>query len=202
MITSPFRIELDDRHELRLLTLADADAVFKLVDLNREMLREWLPWLDYNRTVEDSQTFINKCLENFEIGKGTVAGIWMDHRLAGVISYNFPVDVANRKLSIGYWVGREFQGKGLVKRATRAMVTHAFERLDFNRVEILCATGNLKSQSIPRALEFTEEGVLRQYEWLYDRFVDLKIYSMLAEDYEAKFAAKFRGAEKVPVPQA
>ena len=40
-----------------------AEAVFALVDENRDYLREWLPWLDNNRSVDDTRAFIKKSLE-------------------------------------------------------------------------------------------------------------------------------------------
>ncbi len=68
-------------------------------------------------------------------------------------------------------------------RACRALVDYAFAKLQLNRVEIRCATGNLRSQAIPERLGFTREGTLREGEWLYDHFVDLIVYSMLAREW-------------------
>jgi RimJ/RimL family protein N-acetyltransferase len=31
---------------------------------------------------------------------------------------------------------------------------------------------------------FTEEGVLREAEWVFDRWVDLRVFSMLEQDWE------------------
>ena len=52
-----------------------------------------------------------------------------------------------------------------------------------NRVEIRCATGNKKSCAIPERLGFTFEGIQRNGGWLYDRFVDYRIYSILANEW-------------------
>ena len=39
------------------------------------------------------------------------------------------------------------------------------------------------SRAIPKRLGFTQEGVQKDAEWLYDHFVDLVMYSMLASQW-------------------
>ena len=113
---------------------------------------------------------------------GFVAGLWHCGQLAGVIGYA-GIDWPNRTTGIGYWLGAAFQGRGLVTKACRALIAYAFTELKLNRVEIRCAPGNQKSCAIPKRLGFTEEGTLREVEWLYDHFVDLVVYGMLASEW-------------------
>ena len=54
-----------------------------------------------------------------------------------------------------------------------------------HRVEIRCATGNTRSCAIPQRLGFTRECVLREAEWVNDRFLDLVVWSLLEQDYTA-----------------
>jgi ribosomal-protein-serine acetyltransferase len=63
------------------------------------------------------------------------------------------------------------------------MLEYAFSRLMLNKVEIRCATGNLKSCAIPQRLGFKQEGIIRQGEWLYDHFVDLNLYGLLVGEW-------------------
>ena len=71
-------------------------------------------------------------------------------------------------------------------RACSALGTHAFDALGLSRVEIRCATENEKSRAIPERLGFTQEGTLRQAEWLHDHFVDLTVYGMLAGEWKGR----------------
>jgi ribosomal-protein-serine acetyltransferase len=70
------------------------------------------------------------------------------------------------------------QNKGFV-----AGIWHAFGELGLNRVVISCATENEKSCAIPERLGFRREGIERQAEWLYYRFVDHVTYSALASEW-------------------
>jgi|GEM_PF-3402324 len=51
-----------------------------------------------------------------------------------------------------------------------------------SRVGILVATGNRRSRAIPERLGFREEGMLRQFQLVGDRYLDCVSYSMLASD--------------------
>ncbi len=69
-------------------------------------------------------------------------------------------------------------------KSCRALVNHTLVELKLNRVEIRAAVENSKSRAIPEKLGFTNEGTLREACWLYDHFVDLVVYGMLARDWQ------------------
>jgi len=58
--------------------------------------------------------------------------------------------------------------------------------MKLHRVEIRCDPDNLRSRAIPNRLGFTEEGTLRQVAWQYDHFLDLVVYSLLADEWGKK----------------
>ncbi len=180
-----FSHKLGENTELRLLEERHAQELTDLTDRNREYLRAWLPWVDASRTVEDRKKFIRGALKQFAENSGFTAGIWHEGRLAGVIGY-VSIDWDNRTTEVGYWLGEEYQGQGIVTAACRALVDHAFEELNLNRVSIACATENKKSCAIPERLGFRREGVVRQAEWLYDHFVDHVVYAILASEWQTR----------------
>ncbi len=180
-----FSLKLGDDLELRLLEERHSEDLFAVVDQNRQHLRQWLPWLDTNASPDDARSFIKSALDQFANNAGLVAGIWYRNRIAGVIGYN-SIDWINRNAHIGYWLGARYQGKGIVTRACKALIDYAFNELELNRVEIRCATGNMKSRAIPQRLGFAQEGLVRQAEWLYDHFVDHAIYGMLASEWKRR----------------
>jgi len=176
---------LDDDTKLRLLTEWNAKEMHALTQSNLNYLSEWMPWPDPSRTVGDTREFIRESARRNRDDDGFIAGIWHMGRLAGVIGYH-GIDRPDRSTSIGYWLAAGYQGKGLMTGACRVLADHAFNELGLNRVEIRCATGNIKSRAIPERLGFTNEGTLRQVQWLHDRFVDLVVYGMLAQEWERR----------------
>jgi len=166
---------------LRLLRPADATAMFELVDRNRPWLRQWLPWIDAAQSPVNSRSFIIAATEQVRLREGFHCGIIERGNLAGVIGLQ-RIDWANRKTAIGYWLGRNFTGRGLMTRAVEAVTTWCITELDLYRIEIRCAVGNAPSRRIPERLGFRLEGILRSSEWLYDHYVDHAVYSRLAEE--------------------
>ena len=64
------------------------------------------------------------------------------------------------------------------------MQDHAFGNLGLNRVVMRVDVGNIRSRAIPERLGFTQEGVTRQSDWLYTRFRDMVLYSILAGEWK------------------
>jgi len=48
------------------------------------------------------------------------------------------------------------------------------------------AAENKKSRAVAERLGFKHEGTLRDYEWLYDHFVDLAHYGIKASEWKKK----------------
>jgi ribosomal-protein-serine acetyltransferase len=167
---------------LRELYEKDAETLFQVADTNRAYLRAWLPWLDQNKSVESTLTFIQHNKQLSKSDSAVVFGIWYRHELAGVISFNV-IDTTNHFAIIGYWLAEKFQGNGITTKACAKLVEDALITRKLNRVEIHCAVENQKSRAIPERLGFTFEGILRQKEFIYDHYKDLRVYSLLAQDY-------------------
>ncbi len=176
-----FRAALRPGLELRLLEERHSAVAYGLADRNREHLGEWFVWMDGTKSEDDMLAFIRRSLDQFASNSGFSAGIWEHERYAGNIALH-KVDWLNRRAEIGYWLGQEFQGRGIVTEACRAVTRHALVELELNRVEIRCAAANTKSKAVPLRLGFTLEGVLRQAKLLHERYVDLEVYSMLRSE--------------------
>lgn len=167
---------------LKVLRPYEASTLFALVDLNRPHLRQWLPWVDSTRSPEDTRRFLEASWAGFEQGCGYNYGIRAQGKLVGVIGFH-GFDRVNRVTSLGYWLSASSCGRGIMRQSVSACTTYAFRKQEMNRLYVRIATGNARSRRIPQALGFHQEGTQRQAEWLYDHFVDLEIYSILAAEW-------------------
>ena len=167
---------------LRLLTEVDAEVLFKLVDQNRSYLRQWLPWLDASTKIEHTREFIKGTVKRFEESAGFVCAINFHSSIVGVIGHN-AIDKDNRISYPGYWLSESHTGRGIMTCAMRSLIEHSFTELNLNRIDIRVAVGNKKSQAIPDRLGFSKEGVIRQAEQLYGRFVDHTVNGLLHSDW-------------------
>src|SRR5690625_7374084 len=146
-----FIVEVDEEITLQMLTAADAEELFAITDRSREYLREWLPWLDYTKSVDDSLQFIKNNFQLYAERKGVTAGIFYNGSLAGVAGYN-ELDWVNKLAYFGDWLDSEHQGKGIRTRAVRALTDYAFVEFDLNRVDILADVVMVNSRSFRERL--------------------------------------------------
>lgn len=174
-------------HELYLKTLATEDAreLFDLIDRNRQHLRRWLPWVDGNQTLDHTIAFIESAIQQKLSNYGFQCGIWYHNKLAGIIGYH-TIDWQNKNVEIGYWLGKEFEGKGIMTKACRALIDYAFNEYHLHRVQIRCAVQNTKSRSLIERVGLRQEGILCQAEYLYDHYVDLYVYGITEELWRSK----------------
>ena len=178
-----FSHEIDNNLSLELLETTDAEELLNLIDSNRAYLKEWLAWLDRIKEVNDTKSFIKNTKEQYASDNGFQAGIFYDNKLIGVIGI-VDIDWQDKKTEIGYWIDSKYQGKGIITKSCKVIIDYAFNKLKLNKVEIHCAENNNKSQGIPKRLGFTKEGVLREAQCLYGKFVNLAIYGLLAREWE------------------
>lgn len=178
-----FGCKVDEEITIQLAEVRYAEQIFKLTDESRRYLRNWLPWLDQTKTVQDTENFIRQSLRDFAEQKSVNTVVFYRGEVAGIAGFN-EIDWDNRIAYIGYWLGERFQGRGIMTKVCRALTDYAIYDLKLNKVDIRAAEANKKSRSIPERLCFTQEGKIRQAEWLYDHYVDHIVYGVLAEEWK------------------
>ncbi|MCU0748784.1 MAG: GNAT family N-acetyltransferase [Akkermansiaceae bacterium] len=157
-----------------------ADELYELTDRNRQFLRRWLPWLDGVQSAEDTRRFLALQVQRFARGESLHVTIFSQGSIAGVAAFN-SIDRTNGIGSIGYWLGEEFNGKGIMTSVVRDLVELGRTYYSLQKVEIRCATGNLRSRAIPERLGFRHEGTLRRAERVYEQWFDHEVYALLID---------------------
>lgn len=94
----------------------------------------------------------------------------------------------NKVLEIGStWIGREFQGSGLNTRMKHLMIDHAFDHMDFEKIEFRVDERNIRSRKAVEKLGGVLEGILRKNVYLLDGFKrNTCCYGILKEDWNAQ----------------
>lgn len=178
-----YKAKIDSQTYLAILEPRHADELYALIDKSRERIGQWLAFPSQTNQVEDTHSFIEKSLKRLAENNGYWAGIWYKNEIAGSIGFLY-IDWEAKKTEIGYWLGNEFTGKGLAAKSVKQFIGHAFNDLDLRKVEINAASRNVKSRSIPERLGFTQEGVIRSYEYLNEEYHDRVIYGLLKEEWK------------------
>ena len=177
-----FPLQLDKESELRPFAAADAEALFDLIRRNRAHLDPWLRWSGRVQSLEDTRQLIQRFADKQALGDGFHAGLWLADQLAGGVVVHF-INRESRKSEIGYWLGAEYVGRGLVTRAARAVIERLFTVEGLHRIEIQAVTDNQPSRAVAERLGFRLEGIKRDSEWVTSAFRDHALYALLEPDW-------------------
>lgn len=178
-----FKYNVDDETYLMMLDDQHALEIFESVNINREYLKKYMPWVDGVISIKDSLDFIKISKEKYAKGEGFDSGIWYDEKFVGTIGFHSMNKLSN-EVSLGYWLDERVSGKGLVTKSAKAFIDYAFNVYKVNRVEIRCAKSNTKSRAIPIRLGFVQEGIIREGELLIHGREDLIVYGILKKEWK------------------
>lgn len=159
-----------------------AERMFAAVDRDRARLRVYLPWVDGIAAVEDEAAYLRSADEAWDGHTLYDYGMFLrdgDAYLGnlGVHSIHW----RNAVCELGYWIVGDYAGRGLVGEAVRAVEAVCFGH-GFARVEIRCASHNVKSAAVPMRGGYTFEGTLRSNAVVNGRRVDTLVFAKLPAD--------------------
>ena len=174
--------DLADGVVVRSYTLDDALALFDLIDANRDHLRPWMIWEHTTKSVDDTRTFIQSCLDSPVDIEGN--GIFVDRELAGGIGME--IDTLSNSGEIGYWLAKPYEGRGIVTRACERFFDMAFDELGLHRMELQAAAGNARSRAVAGRLGMQEEGVARDGIRVAEGYLDSVEYAILEDEWGAR----------------
>lgn len=163
---------------LEALTASHAHELFDLIHMSRGHLHRWLPWLRHIHSPEDTEAFVLRFLAE----RGPQFVINVEGQICGGVGFHL-LDQRLKFASIGYWLGSEFIGQGIMGDAVIHLCRYGFNELGLENIEIRCAVQNLDSRRIPERLGFCLEGVEARAEWVSDRYVDHAVYTILRAEF-------------------
>ncbi|WP_422927736.1 GNAT family N-acetyltransferase [Singulisphaera sp. PoT] len=123
----------------------------------------------------------------------TSFAIAVDDVAVGGIGIEPQGDVARRSAEIGYWLGREFWGRGIATSALRAMTDWAFANFEICRLHAGVFAWNPASARVLEKAGYTLEGRLRSSVFKDGHMTDQLLYAIVREPDEAEFPRRAEG---------
>lgn len=162
---------------------SDGPELWDAVEGSRWHLERWLPWVPFNSSPDASVRYADACAIDWDAGRAARFGVRdrTTGELYGVVGLDSCVHL-HRSCELGYWLRREFTGRGLMTEAARACLDFAFQRMGIHRVRCAAATDNAPSLRVISRLNFRFEGIARQAEWVGSRWLDHALFARLATD--------------------
>ena len=92
---------------------------------------------------------------------------------------------AAQYVTLGYWMGRDFAGQGLMTEAVGTVVPFAFETLGLHRIHAAFLPANTASRRVLEKNGFKEEGYAENYLQIDGKWCDHVLFGLTRERYEA-----------------
>ena len=173
-------VSLSVHHQLSLISpkMNQADEFYKLIDKNRDFLNQHITFADNKKTLDSVKSFLRE-LYSFNIG-GQKFNLVIQYQgqIIGLIGFH-KIDRMHARAEVGYWLGEDYQGLGIMQQAIPKFLHYGFEALAINKVELLTLTNHERNIRLIEKLNFVKEGVLKEHYFMHDSFHDAVVYRML-----------------------
>ena len=181
---------------LRTVSPEDREAVWEAEVASLEELRPWFWWCHPEHTRERSAGWVASRDDAWRKGQeySLLVRATDSERVLGCVFLN-AIDKISLRGSLGYWIRPDAGRKGVATEASALIVKWAFEALGLERIEIVAAVANERSQRLAERLGARREGVARKRLRVGGVSTDAMIYALLKDDRpEPPAAAKRPGA--------
>lgn len=151
------------RFVLRPFRESDAPALAK--HINSSHISDRVSNVPHPYTLEHAKGWLERLTEEreqFHSAHRIDFAVDIGGEAVGSIAF---IDIDGHKAQMSSWIGREFQGKGIMSEALRLIVDFGFSVCGFTRIWAYTWENNPASQRILEKAGFTKEGVHKK-EWL------------------------------------
>ena len=177
-------LKINDELTLQSYRPGDEQLLFDAVDGSRAHLARWLGWVHDTTRTDHSLQFIEHSLRQAELQEEIALAIWRKEKIIGSVGMH-RWDHGTRRAHLGYWLGKEYEGQGIVHQCLGGFIKFLFQDAGLNKLEIRFVTENKKSAKVAERLGFKVEGVLRQAFLRNGLLEDLVVTGLLKDEWKA-----------------
>jgi ribosomal-protein-alanine N-acetyltransferase len=180
---------------LRLPQGRDYDDWYRLRRESQDFLRPFEPrWTELDLAKRVYSMRVRRARQEAEEGSDYTFFIFLpDGRkevLVGGITLSNIRRRAAQFVTLGYWMGQPYAGKGLMSEAVGVTLPFIFEVLDLHRAHAAFLPTNTASRRVLEKNGFVEEGFARNYLQINGRWEDHVLMGLTREAWENRHLGK------------
>jgi ribosomal-protein-alanine N-acetyltransferase len=177
-----------ERLILRKITLEDVEDMYSYA--SNEEVSKYVTW-NTHRTLSDTKEFVEFVLNQYENKKVAPWGIEYKENGKFIGTIDFVWWQPNHKSAeIGYVISKDYWGKGITTEAAKEVIKFGFEKMDLVRIQARCFVENIGSQRVMEKVGMSFEGIIRKGIFVKGKHRDLKVYSILKEEFLSAYKTK------------
>lgn len=174
---------------LRLPRMDDYESWYALRYASRDFLRPFEPrWTEADLGRRVFATRVKRARAEAEEGSDYSFFIFLpggrQETLVGGVTLSNVRRRAAQFVNLGYWMGQQFAGQGLMSEAVGVSLPFVFDTLDLHRIHAAFLPGNTASRRVLEKNGFVEEGFAEKYLQINGRWEDHVLMGLTRERYE------------------
>ena len=142
---------------------------------------KYLYEVPYPYKIDDALNFIKSSYNDFRLHKAITFAIDYKnklqsiHLLAGTIGIK-DIDYVNKKANIGYWIGKQYQGKGIATECVKLVVNYAFDILELEEISAYVFPENKTSIRVLEKNGFVKTKEVNEYHPMSNSYRNSLVY--------------------------
>ena len=181
---------------LRDLRKSDARRLQSLLIQGRSWLSPWEATTPGIRYPVDARSLISNLLYQQRKGTGLAFVLEVDGQMAGQVNVANILHGSVSSASVGYWIGKEFAGRGAMPIAVALTIDHLFDALHLHRAEIDIRPENLASLRVVQKLKLREEGLKERFIHIDGQWRDHRVFAITAEEREGSMLGRLENTQQ------
>ncbi|MCR8656649.1 GNAT family N-acetyltransferase [Paenibacillus endoradicis] len=176
-----FQVLESDRLVLRQLTINDAPDLFAY--LAKDEVTQFYDINNLTR-IEEAETIIKYWNDKFHTFEVIRWGITLknEDRIVGTCGFHKWIK-NHHKAEIGCELSPDHWKHGYMTEALSLIIDYGFKELELNRMEALHHSENKNTRKILDKFKFQEEGILHEYFYKNQEYIDVVIHSLLKKNW-------------------
>jgi len=174
---------------LRLPQMRDYGAWYQLRRASHDFLKPFEPrWTEADLSRRVFAMRVKRARQEAEQGTDYTFFVFLNdgtETLVGGITLSNVRRRAAQFVSLGYWMGQTYAGRGLMSEAVGVVLGFVFETLDLHRVHAAFLPHNVPSRRVLEKNGFTEEGFAERYLQIDGRWEDHVLMGLTRERWDS-----------------
>jgi [ribosomal protein S5]-alanine N-acetyltransferase len=175
---------VSDDVTVRPLAYSDARAWREARRRNATWLRPWDATVPPGSDARPStfRSLVWRLHRQARAGTTYPFAVEVDGHFAGQVTVNNIVRGSAQFASVGYWLDREYAGRGVMPRAVAMVIDHCFVIARLHRIEIAIRPENSNSLRVVEKLGLREVGYAPRFLHIDGSWRDHRIYAVTVEE--------------------
>ena len=164
-------------------------------------IAKYLYEVPYPYKIDEALNFIKSRSDDFKLHKTLTFAI--DYKtklqsfqlLSGTIGIK-DIDYVNKKAKIGYWIGKQYQGKGIATESVKLVVNYAFDELKLEEISACVFPENNSSIRVLEKNGFEKTKEVNEYHPLSNRYKFFSLYNKKQDEYKFIINNTYSGSKR------